>query len=739
MTTRIEIGSISVDQGLHAFINTEVLPGTDVSAATFWSGLAGLVETFGPKIREALEARDQLQDRIDAFFGENPGADADSQVGFLREIGYIEREPNDFTVSTDSLDDEIGRVAGPQLVVPVNNARYALNAANARWGSLYDAFYGTDALSQSAPLTPGKAYNELRGRAVVQRVRLFLDETTPLLFGSHVDVTGYYVRHGELHAKLECGRTTGLRSPTQFAGFAGEAGEPTVVLLRNHGLHIELRFDRASAVGKTDKAGVADVILESALTTIMDCEDSVSAVDAEDKVRVYRNWLGLMRGELTAEVPRGDKVVTRRLASDRTYIGTDGAPFTLPGRSLLLARTVGHHMTTDAVLDAGLDEAPEGVIDAAVLALIGLHDLRSERTTRNSRAGSIYIVRPKMHGSHEVALSDGVFAAIEDMLSLPRNTIKMGVMDEERRTSVNLAACLHAARERVVFINTGFLDRTGDEIHSCMKAGPVVRKGDMKATAWIKAYEKRNVAIGIRSGLTVGPDGHGQIGKGMWAMPDRMEDMLEQKGAQLRAGACTAWVPSPTAATLHALHYHEVDVAAAQRELRHEPAAPLSELLTLPLAGGRSWSEMEIAHELDTNLQSILGYVVRWVDLGVGCSKVPDMNNVGLMEDRATLRISAQHVANWLMHGVVSQDQVENAFTRMARIVDQQNEGEPGYRPLVANTEGPAFMAAKDLVFRGAEQPNGYTEAILHRRRREAKRRDTMEATQDVTVGFAAG
>ncbi|GBQ89502.1 malate synthase G [Acetobacter nitrogenifigens DSM 23921 = NBRC 105050] len=739
MTTRIEIGSISVDQGLHAFINTEVLPGTDVSAAEFWSGLAGLVETFGPKIREALDARDQLQDKIDAFLGENPNAEADSQIGFLREIGYIEREPNDFTVSTDSLDDEIGRVAGPQLVVPVNNARYALNAANARWGSLYDAFYGTDALSQSAPLTPGKAYNELRGRAVVQRVRLFLDETTPLLFGSHVDVTSYYVRHGELHAKLECGRTTGLRSPTQFAGFAGEAGEPTAVLLRNHGLHIELRFDRTSAVGKTDKAGVADVILESALTTIMDCEDSVSAVDAEDKVHVYRNWLGLMRGELTADVPRGDKVVTRRLAADRTYIGTDGAPFTLPGRSLLLARTVGHHMTTDAVLDSGLDEAPEGVIDAAVLALIGLHDLRSERATRNSRAGSIYIVRPKMHGSQEVALSDGVFAAIEDMLSLPRNTIKMGVMDEERRTSVNLAACLHAARERVVFINTGFLDRTGDEIHTCMKAGPVVRKGDMKTTAWIKAYEQRNVAIGIKSGLTVGPDGHGQIGKGMWAMPDRMEDMLEQKGAQLRAGACTAWVPSPTAATLHALHYHEVDVAAAQRELRHAPAAPLSELLTLPLAGGRSWSEMEIAHELDTNLQSILGYVVRWVDLGVGCSKVPDMNNVGLMEDRATLRISAQHVANWLMHGVVSQEQVDSAFTRMARIVDQQNEGEPGYRPLTANAEGPAFMAAKDLVFRGAEQPNGYTEAILHRRRREAKRRDALEATSREDVGFAAG
>ncbi|NHO30997.1 malate synthase G [Acetobacter fallax] len=738
MTSRIQIEKISVDHTLHHFVNSEILPGTGVSPQTFWTGLSVLVEEFKPKICHALEQRNRLQSAIDGFLLENGNPDAETQTRFLRDIGYIEDAPPAFSVSTPDVDAEIARIAGPQLVVPVNNARYALNAANARWGSLYDALYGTDAIPQAAPFAPGKHYNAMRGRTVVRRVRLFLDETVPLLLGSHAEATQYYVHHGELHVKLECGRTTGLRHPTQFAGFQGAPREPRTVLLGNRGLHVELRFDRESVVGRTDPAGITDVLMESALSTIMDCEDSVAAVDVADKILVYRNWLGLMRGTLTAAIPRNGSVMTRQLAKDRRYTAPDGGSVTLHGRSLLLVRTVGHHMFTDAVLDEDGRDIPEGVLDAAILSVTALHDLRGDSDVKNSRTGSIYIVRPKMHGSKEVALSDAIFARIEDMLSLERNTIKMGLMDEERRTSVNLAACINAARERAFFINTGFLDRTGDEIHTCMKAGPVIRKGDMKTTPWIRAYEQRNVAIGLECGLKIGPHGHGQIGKGMWAMPDRMADMIEQKGAQLRAGASTAWVPSPTAATLHALHYHEINVGSVQHDLSHRAPASLDELLIMPLASDENWSDEEIAHELDTNLQSILGYVARWVDVGVGCSKVPDLNNVGLMEDRATLRISSQHVANWLMHGIVTATQVEMALARMARLVDEQNQDEPGYVALSTHQDGPAFLAAHDLVFGGALQPNGYTESILHKRRREAKIRHNIEDVSHFEPELAA-
>lgn len=723
MTSRISIDHISVDRRLHDFVNAEILPDTGISSQKFWSGVSTLIGEFAPKIREALDVRQSLQSAIDRFVVDHKGADEQSQENFLREIGYLEPDPETFCVSTPGLDPEIALLAGPQLVVPVNNARYALNAGNARWGSLYDALYGTDALPQSAPLAPGSSYNALRGKAVVRRVRLFLDEMMPLLMGSHSDASRYYVQHGELHVALECGRTTGLRHPMQFAGFQGDPSGPRTILLSNRGLHVEVRIDRKSMVGQTDRAGIADVVIESALSTIMDCEDSVAAVDVTDKILVYRNWLGLMRGTLQATFARGGGIMRRELAPDRRYTAPDGSPLILPGRSLLLARTVGHHMFTDCVVDREGRDAPEGLVDAAILTAAALHDLLGNSPVRNSRNGSIYLVRPKMHGPSEARISDTVFARLEDLFGLDRNTIKMGIMDEERRTSANLAACIHAARERVFFINTGFLDRTGDEIHTCMKAGPVIRKGDMKHTSWIKAYEQRNVAIGLRCGLGIGVRAHGQIGKGMWAMPDRMADMIEQKAVQLQAGASTAWVPSPTAATLHALHYHEADVASIQNTLRHKPAASLSALLTLPLAEEINWSEAEIAHELDTNLQSILGYVVRWVDMGVGCSKVPDLNNVGLMEDRATLRISSQHVANWLMHGIVTAEQVETSLARMARLVDEQNQDEPGYIPLATHQDGPAFMAAHELVFAGAQQPSGYTEEILHRYRRIAKAR----------------
>ncbi|ACI50489.1 Malate synthase [Gluconacetobacter diazotrophicus PA1 5] len=718
--SRRTIGQLRIHHALDAFVTHEVLPGTGVSADRFWMGLSDIITHFTPKILNALARRRLLQQAVDHLLtapGFDPG-DVGAQIDLLRTVGYLEREPESVSIATRDVDAEIARIAGPQLVVPVTNARYALNAANARWGSLYDAFYGTDAEPYDMQGVPTAGYDTQRGERVIRRVRLLLDEIMPLTRGSHADVARYRVEDGRLTAALDDGAPpAGLRRPAQFAGFQGPPDAPRVVLLRNHGLHLELRFDPTSPIGSRDRAGISDVIAESAISTIMDCEDSVSAVDVEDKIQVYRNWLGLMQGTLTASFRKGGRLLERRLAPDRHYTAPDGTPLVLPGRSLMLIRNVGHHMFTDAIVDTGGHPVPEGVLDAAVTAAIALHDLRGTSRTTNSRTGSIYIVKPKMHGPEEVALSDALFARVERVLGLGPNTIKMGIMDEERRTSANLAACIQAARERVVFINTGFLDRTGDEIHYCMQAGPVVRKADMRAEPWMAAYEQRNVAIGLACGLK----DHAQIGKGMWAMPDRMADMMTQKIAHPRAGANTAWVPSPTAATLHALHYHFVDVATVQARMENVPPAAIKGLMTLPLADPAAWSAAERRAELDNNLQGILGYVVRWVDMGIGCSKVPDLDDVGLMEDRATLRISSQHVANWLHHGVVSQDEVRASMIRMAAIVDGQNRDEPGYRPLADNAGGPAFRAASDLVFKGVTQPNGYTESTLHRWRRVAK------------------
>ncbi|GAJ28654.1 malate synthase G [Acidomonas methanolica] len=712
-----EIGGLRVDAGLKDFVAAKVLPAIGLDEAAFWSGFAAIVHDIAPRAREALAVRDRMQEQIDTFLADPANRAPERQDAFLREIGYLEPVPPAFTVSTPDVDEEIATLAGPQLVVPVTNPRYALNAVNARWGSLYDALYGTDAIPREGDLAPGRGYNETRGRAVVARVRAFLDEAAPLLSGSHADATAYSILKGRLHVDLEGGRTSGLLHPDQLVGYQGDAASPSSILLVHNGLHIDIRRSRHSPVGAKDKAGIADVVLESALTTIIDAEDSVSAVDAEDKLLVYGNWLGLIDGSLSAEVPDKDGVKLRKLAEDRVYTAPDGSDHTVSGRSVMLFRSVGWHMFTDAVLDRDGKEIPEGLLDVVLAAAIAKQDLDGRTPHRNSRKGSVYIVRPKQHGSAEVALSSEMFARVESLLGLKPLALKMGIMDEERRTSANLAACLHAAKDRVFFINTGFLDRTGDEIHSCMKAGAVLRKGDMKGTGWIAAYEQRNVAIGLKYGLR----GHAQIGKGMWAMPDRMADMLAQKGGQLKAGASTAWVPSPTAATLHALHYHAVDVEEMQAALAETQPRPVTDLLELPLVQEADWSDAERAAELDTNLQGILGYVVRWVDMGIGCSKVPDLNGVGLMEDRATLRISAQHVANWLLHGVISREEVEEGFQRMAKVVDGQNEGEADYSPLAGNGNGPAFRAARELVYEGVEQPNGYTEAILHRRRREAK------------------